>query len=63
MSKIKNIFSEKFRKPYPILNSIFKPKINGYIVNEALIIENGTDEEDGMQKPYLVLKIYLDEDV
>jgi len=59
--KIKNIYKETFRKPYPRIEKPHELSIAGYDVGDCFIKENGTDEIDGEQKTYLVIKVYMDE--
>ncbi len=56
-----NIYRETFKEEGLKVEKYYLPKINGYKIEGAYIKENGTDEIDGKNKPYVVMKIYMDE--
>lgn len=58
--KIKNIYSEKYRKNSVPIAPIYNPKIHGYKCDGGYILENGTDEINGEAKNYLIMKIYME---
>jgi len=59
--KIKNIYSEKYRKHSISLSEQHIPKIKEYDCTGGFIMENGTDEIDGENKNYLVIKVYMEQ--
>lgn len=59
--RIKNIFKEKFKKHKQAVAEEYLPKIKEYDVHSAYIEENGTDIVNGEERPYLIMKIYMEE--
>lgn len=60
-AKIKNVYSEKFGKHKLPLAEEFIPNIKGYDCSGGFIMENGTDNINGENKSYLVIKVYMEE--
>ena len=58
--KIKNIYSEKFKKHKVELNDEAVFKSMGQIFRKGFIVEGGIDEVDGVEKEYLIVKVYKD---
>jgi len=57
-----NIYRETFKEDASILTEQYLPKINGYTIKKGCILENGTDVINGKQEPYLIMKLYMQED-
>ncbi len=56
-----NIYKETFKNGGIKVEKHYLPKINGYKVDSAYILENGSEQHDDETKTYVVMKIYVEE--
>ena len=57
MIKIKNLYSEQYRKPYLFMRKFFLDELLKTKGN-VMIVEAGIDDIDGKEQEYYIVKIY-----
>jgi len=60
MNKIKNIYSQKYKKPYLCMSEEYRDK---WIATSTRIeiMESGIDKDNEQEHEYVIIKVYLNE--